>query len=68
MGEQSRRLTGFRIRVFDIATGTFSSHSVRAKNLAGVRRSLTRPAGHNHDKQERIHAELFMVLANRYDW
>jgi phage/plasmid-associated DNA primase len=25
-------------------------------------------AGHNHDKQERILAELLMVLANRYDW
>jgi len=35
MGKQSRRLTGFRIGVFDIATGTFSPHSVRAKNLAG---------------------------------
>ncbi|MEM6048991.1 primase-helicase zinc-binding domain-containing protein [Erwinia sp. P7711] len=29
---------------------------------------LTRAAGHNHDKQERILAALFMVLANRYDW
>jgi hypothetical protein len=25
---------------------------------------LTRSAGHNHDKQERILAELLMVLAN----
>ena len=31
-------------------------------------RWLTRAAGHNHDKQERILAALFMVLANRYDW
>lgn len=30
-------------------------------------RWLTRAAGHNHDKQERILAALFMVLANRYD-
>ncbi|WP_250148537.1 DNA primase family protein, partial [Serratia marcescens] len=29
---------------------------------------LTRAAGGNHDKQERILAALFMVLANRYDW
>ncbi|PLR36739.1 DNA primase [Chimaeribacter californicus] len=29
---------------------------------------LTRAAGRNHDKQERILAALFMVLANRYDW
>ncbi|MNG57896.1 DNA primase TraC [compost metagenome] len=29
---------------------------------------LTRAAGNNHDKQERILAALFMVLANRYDW
>ena len=31
-------------------------------------RWLTRAAGHNDDKQERILAALFMVLANRYDW
>ncbi|TPE12128.1 DNA primase [Pantoea vagans] len=31
-------------------------------------RWLTRAAGHNYDKQERILAALFMVLANRYDW
>lgn len=31
-------------------------------------RWLTRAARHNHDKQERILAALFMVLANRYDW
>lgn len=31
-------------------------------------RWLTRAAAHNHDKQERILATLFMVLANRYDW
>lgn len=31
-------------------------------------RCLTRAAGHNNDKQERILAALFMVLANRYDW
>jgi putative DNA primase/helicase len=31
-------------------------------------RWLTRAAGHNQDKQERILAALFMVLANRYDW
>ncbi|MEN4705933.1 primase-like DNA-binding domain-containing protein [Pantoea agglomerans] len=31
-------------------------------------RWLTRAAAHNHDKQERILAALFMVLANRYDW
>lgn len=31
-------------------------------------RWLTRAAGHNHDKQERILAALFMVLANHYDW
>lgn len=31
-------------------------------------RWLTRAAGHNNDKQERILAALFMVLANRYDW
>jgi len=30
-------------------------------------RWLTRAAGHNHDKQERILAAFFMVLANRYD-
>ncbi|VEA71549.1 DNA primase TraC [Serratia rubidaea] len=29
---------------------------------------LTRAAGRNPDKQERILAALFMVLANRYDW
>lgn len=29
---------------------------------------LTRAAGRSHDKQERILAALFMVLANRYDW
>ena len=29
---------------------------------------LTRAAGHNNDKQDRILAALFMVLANRYDW
>lgn len=29
---------------------------------------LTRAAGGNYDKQERILAALFMVLANRYDW
>ncbi|MBA0035495.1 toprim domain-containing protein [Pantoea sp. BIGb0393] len=29
---------------------------------------LTRAAGYNDDKQERILAALFMVLANRYDW
>ena len=29
---------------------------------------LTRAAGRNHNKQERILAALFMVLANRYDW
>ncbi|MBH3206606.1 toprim domain-containing protein [Serratia marcescens] len=29
---------------------------------------LTRAAWGNHDKQERILAALFMVLANRYDW
>ena len=29
---------------------------------------LTRAAGRDHDKQERILAALFMVLANRYDW
>ena len=27
-----------------------------------------RSAGHNHDKQERILAELLMVQANLYDW
>ncbi|MCX3307469.1 MULTISPECIES: primase-like DNA-binding domain-containing protein [Pantoea] len=31
-------------------------------------RWLTRAAAHNNDKQERILAALFMVLANRYDW
>ncbi|KAJ9432139.1 primase-like DNA-binding domain-containing protein [Pantoea sp. YR343] len=31
-------------------------------------RWLTRAAAYNHDKQERILAALFMVLANRYDW
>jgi len=31
-------------------------------------RWLTRAAGNNDDKQERILAALFMVLANRYDW
>ena len=31
-------------------------------------RWLTRAAGHNDEKQERILAALFMVLANRYDW
>lgn len=31
-------------------------------------RWVTRAAGHNDDKQERILAALFMVLANRYDW
>ena len=31
-------------------------------------RWLTRAAGHNYDKQERILAALFMVLVNRYDW
>lgn len=31
-------------------------------------RWLTRAAGHNDDKQDRILAALFMVLANRYDW
>lgn len=52
MGKQSRRLTGFRIGMFDMATGTFSSHSVRAKNLAGfpalidaVSRAQSRQAG-----------------------
>jgi len=29
---------------------------------------LTRAAGNNHDKRERILSALFMVLANRYDW
>ncbi|WP_049278063.1 hypothetical protein, partial [Serratia marcescens] len=29
---------------------------------------LARAAGGNYDKQERILAALFMVLANRYDW
>jgi len=31
-------------------------------------RWLTRAAGHNDDKQERILAALFMVLANCNDW
>jgi len=31
-------------------------------------RWLRRAAGHSHDKQDRILAVLFMVLANRYDW
>lgn len=68
MGEQSRRLTGFRIGLFDIVTVTFSSHSVQAKTSQAFRRSLTRSAGYNHDKEDRILAALFMVLANRYDW
>ncbi|MGE4681520.1 primase-helicase zinc-binding domain-containing protein [Yersinia enterocolitica] len=31
-------------------------------------RWLTRAAGQQHEKQERILAALYMVLANRYDW
>lgn len=31
-------------------------------------RWLTRAAGNNDNKQERILAALLMVLANRYDW
>ncbi len=39
-----------------------------ADHVPAFWRLLTRAAGHNHDKQERILAALFMVLANRYDW
>lgn len=39
-----------------------------ADNAPNFYRWLTRAAGHNDEKQERILAALFMVLANRYDW
>ena len=68
MGKPSRCLIGFRNAVNSVDYTAPRPGENLADHAPYFWRWLTRAAGHNHDKQERILAALFMVLANRYDW
>ncbi|NAT79105.1 DNA primase [Dickeya dadantii] len=54
--------------VNDVDYTPFKEGENLADNAPHFWRWLTRAAGHNEDKQARILAALFMVLANCYDW